>query len=179
MSLQNSNYSTPKGIRGEIITLLGDLHGDSLEHREVITQRLKGLDRQSAIIELRELLAHPEPNLRCDAAEALLLIDAPSTVGFVLPLLKDPVDFVRWNVCYWLSEYPNSQAVEPLTAVLLHDQDSNVRFMTAIALGVIGDIRAVPALKWANANDFGLDHEGDSVSNAAAQALKKIGSQDD
>jgi HEAT repeat protein len=58
--------------------------------------------------------------------------------------------------------------VDPLIQALLTDNHKDVRWYAAIALGKIGDIKAVESLRRA------LNDDCDCVRMAAAEALKRI-----
>ena len=68
----------------------------------------------------------------------------------------------------------DSEFIYPLIYLLENDPDNDVRFIAAVALGRIGDERAIPSLTRAKEKDFGVDYEGETVSSAADDALKQI-----
>ena len=136
---------------------------------------LKALTRSEAISGLIPLLSDPQPRQRAFAAEAMILLDARQTLEFVLPLLKDTDPDVRGTICFWLTEYGDQRAVEPLVQVLLNDPDVNVRTGAASALGASRDTRAVAALVKARDQDFEVDRQGYIVSSVAKDSLRDMG----
>lgn len=164
----------------EFQNILNDLHSGYAEKLDAAVLKLRTMDvplKQKAISEVKEFLSNPDPELRCDAIELLLLIDPPKTLDLVIPLLKDPVDFVRDCVCQELefNGYFDKNAVEPLIDRLLNDPDEDVRYRAAVLLGKIRDYRAKPALEWVVSNDKGVNYEGDSIAARAAWALGELG----
>jgi HEAT repeat protein len=124
--------------------------------------------------ELGGLLKGRDPDLRCDAAEALLRIDANQTLELVLPLLTDPISSVRWNTCGLLHDFGDQRAIPLLVAVLRNDPEADVRGMAAYALSEIGDPSALEALRQAAQSDDGTDYEGRRVCDAATDAIANI-----
>ncbi len=159
---------------GDIVEILSRFHSFEPGARENALAALKRLDLQYVMSVLGELVRNPDPDLRCDAAEALLRIDSAKALDLVIPLLTDSIESVRWNVCGLLHDFANWQAVPPLVRVLLHDPAGCVRMMAAWALGGIGDTLAIPALQEAVDSDPGTDHEGRSVRDTAMQAIQDI-----
>jgi HEAT repeat protein len=158
-----------------IAKLLQDLHGIRRQDRDLAIAQLKSLDRNLLINELARLVAAPEPLLRATVVEAMILVDVEQMLEYILPRLMDNDSEVRWTVCYWLMEFGDRRAVEPLTRVLLSDPDVIVRTQAATTLGASRDVRAIPALVWARTHDFDVDLHGHSVSYAAEMALRDMG----
>ena len=139
-------------------------------------ETLRKLDRRDVLAEIKTNMFNEDPEIRSLASELLLLLNEESEANEVISLLSDPVDFVRYNLIYYIIDYKYFPKiiVEPLINTLLRDPDSEVRILSAIALGRIGDLRAVPALQKAKDNDFATDYEGETVSNVATKAIKEI-----
>jgi HEAT repeat protein len=135
---------------------------------------LKAIDSQRVNFALQELLNGPDPDLRCDAAEALLRIDSEKNLDLIVPLLKDSIESVRWNTCGLLHDFGSSRAVPELIRVLLSDPESAVRGMAAWAIGAIGDESAIPVLRQVANTDNGTDRDGRRVSDFAMQAVDQI-----
>ena len=154
--------------------MLSRFHSFEPGARDDAMAALKGLDRQLVISTLQDLIRNPDPELRCDAAEALLRIDSEKTVDLIIPLLTDSTESVRWNTCGLLHDFGSMRAVPALVRVLLHDPEGSVRGMAAWALGAIGDSAAIPALRQATESDTGTDHEGRRVRDFAVQAIQEI-----
>jgi HEAT repeat protein len=162
-------------VSSQLARILAALHGDRRADRDNAIAELKSLDHTQAIHELAHLLRDPEPSQRSLAVEAMILLDAKRTLEYVLPLLMDNDPEVRWDVCYWLHEFGDQRAVEPLIRVLLNDPDVNVRTEAASVLGASRDPRAIPALMDARAHDFEKDRQGYIVSEEAKKSLRNMG----
>ncbi len=156
---------------------LAPLHRFEPGAREEAISTLRALDREAVIRELTGLLNDRDPESRCDASEALLLIDADQAIDRIPPLVTDPVSAVRWNTCGLLHDFGDRRAIPMLVQVLLGDPEGDVRLMAAYALGEIGDHTAVSALRQASQSDDGTDHEGRRVRDAAAEAAERIVAQ--
>ena len=160
--------------QAQVVNLLSNVFDGTFNKWDKTIAILRSRESKRTLPHLEDLLNGPDPDLRCNAAEALIALDPSSAVPKVLHLLRDEVTYVRFNLCIMLCDYPDSRAVESLIETLLHDPDSNTRYHAAVALGKIRDKRAVEALQWAEANDSGKDYEDDPVSRAARRALGKI-----
>jgi HEAT repeat protein len=182
MASNDVRPDTQKGsVDIEFQKLLNDLHSGHVEQFNAAVVKLRTIDdslKQEAISEIKEFLSNPDPERRCDAIELLLLIDPPKTLDLILPLLNDPIDFVRNCVCQELefNECYDKKVAEPLIDRLLNDTNNDVRYRAAVLLGKIGDDRAKPALIWVISNDKGVNYEGDPISARAAWALGELGS---
>lgn len=154
--------------------LLGGVCGSNKSERDKVVMALKALDRESTIGVLASMLNSPDAELRCDAAEALLRIDSSQTIGLVLPLLTDPDKVVRWNTCGLMHDFGDKRALQMLAKVLLSDPEGDVRHIAAYALGEIGDISVLPALRRAVEVDDGTDYRGDPVRDVATEAIENI-----
>lgn len=137
-------------------------------------EELRSLPRTPVLEMLTTLLTDPEREIRCDAVEAILRLGDPIGIDLVLPLLKDHDNVVRECVCGLLHEFGDERASAPLTELLLHDKDVNVRGLAAFALGAVGDRQAIDGLSWAQHHDRGIDRQGHSVRQAAMEAIKTI-----
>jgi HEAT repeat protein len=147
---------------------------------------IKGRDHNAIIAEMRDqggehlfplLLAYlgdPDPLVRSAICETLLRIDAHRAMEFVLPILFDADDYVRWHLCGCLSRFGDQTAVGPLIKVLKTDKDAKVRGTAAYALGGICSPAAIPALVSAMESDHEYDCLGHSASSCAATALDEI-----
>ncbi len=142
-------------------------------------------DRDRAVVEMRaegasRLLPQLIPltgddlETRCQACEAILLVDSEHGTERVLPLLSDPDDRVRWYACWCLCGRGDERATTPLMAVLKSDQDPNVRGLAAMALGRIGGPAVIPAFLSTMASDHEVNENGHTPSHCAAMALDDI-----
>jgi HEAT repeat protein len=161
-----------------VASLLTEFHNFEPGAREKAIATLMALDRKAAIRELRRLLKGRDPDLRCDAAEALLRIDANRTIDYVVPLLTDPDSAVRWSTCGLLHDFGDKRAVPLLVQVLRNDSEAEVRLMAAFALSEIGDCSALSALQQASQLDDGADGEGRRVRDIATEAIQSISARE-
>ncbi len=125
---------------------------------------------------LAQYLADSDEYISTYALDAMFRLDPVRATEYALPLLPNP-DW-QFAICYLITKCGGAeQVVEPLTEVLLSAEDADTRFMAAHALEQIGNARALPALKHARDYDQGCDHDGCSVSEAAAEAISTITSR--
>jgi hypothetical protein len=87
----------------------------------------------------------------------------------LLKLLVFPRENVRIGAIEALGDIKSPRSVEPLLQTLANDKSNEVRWVAALALGEIGDIRAIPALVRA------LSEEDRYVRYGSAKALEQIG----
>ncbi|MDI9633292.1 MAG: HEAT repeat domain-containing protein [Methanolinea sp.] len=117
---------------------------------------------------LLSALGHPDPAVQYAAAEALGELGEPSAVpALVEALAGDRHPGVRWEAAEALARI-GAPAVDALVGIL-HHPDEDVRWKAAIALGEIGDERAIPPL---------IELLGDPdrfVQSRAAYALGEFG----
>jgi len=95
--------------------------------------------------------------------------------------LDHPDVRTRMNACRALGELGSRQAVEPLMAMLLEFEDNAVRILAAVALGRIGDPKALRALELTPATNNTHDMYGEvssSFASAASKLRSKLGSAD-
>lgn len=153
---------------------LEKLHAFDVDELYAAMDELRSLPKGQVIEGLTELLVDVDGNIRCDAAEALVRVDSLTGVDLIVPLLGDRSPGVRRHICGLLHDFGDQRAVEPLTKVLLNDEDSSVRFFAAYALEGVGDHRALDALHWVEQHDKGTNREGYPVSRMAAEAIESI-----
>lgn len=124
---------------------------------------------------LRELMREDvDPVIVSRALDALLKLEQFDKVQYLIGLLGEPS--VQWRLiaCRHLSRFQDKRAVKKLTAVVLDDDDADVRCCAAEALAAVGDETAIDALEYVRAHDDGLDYEGRSVSKMARYAIEGI-----
>lgn len=90
-------------------------------------------------------LAHPDPDVRKNAFQAVRYLYEPDTVPLLIQALQQPTPQARRYAAQLLSEQQDPQAADALLAAL-QDGDAEVREFAAIALGYLPDLRAVDAL---------------------------------
>jgi len=162
-----------------ILSLLNDLHSGEPEKLDAAINKLKELyvnEGVRIIDQLSLVLHHIDPERRCDAIELLVIISPEKSIEKVLPLLNDPVDFVRNCVCQEIdfNDCDEPILIEPLINALLSDPVSDIRYWAAKLLGKIGDSKARKALEYAKENDKEVNFEGDKVSDRAAWAIEQL-----
>jgi HEAT repeat protein len=138
------------------------------------------LDLDTAILQerLSEIVQdETDPEILAYIAEILLERDYESGIALVLPLLGTEEAHLRRHICGLLSNYSDSNTVEPLIQRLQTDTSADVRVIAAFALGKIQDERALPALLVAQEQDFDIDFEGTPVNEEARRAIISIQSK--
>jgi hypothetical protein len=155
------------------VQFLRSLHIEDENTRLQVVEKIRGLNKEEVDILVNQL-RNSDGEVRCDAATALLIIDNHKYMESILPLLEDPLDYVRWDVAGLLHDFGDEAAIESLIKVILKDTDDDVRHNACFALSAIGDARALPALRHVLVNDKGEDYEGRRVSDMAKEAIESI-----
>ena len=161
---------------------------DVEERREAVT-RLGAMRRPESSRAAAAALKDPAAIVRATAAHAVLSLDGDEAAALILPLLKDRDEFARREAAYSLGLTRSGAGVEALVAAVESDKKPSVRGAAAVALGQIGDTRAVAVLSAAltrrlPASGFfkrvrrAKAEEDEFVRRAAAVALGQIGSRD-
>jgi len=137
--------------------------------QDLAMQCLIKLNKPKTVQLLIPLLRSEEPSLRNAAKEVI------SNIGYVASdliteLLKDEDDDIRIAACDILGALRLDETVESLIRAL-NDPNSNVRSNAAVALGMIGDAKAVGPL-------VGLFKDNEWVRFCAIEALGKIGASE-
>jgi HEAT repeat protein len=134
-------------------------------------------------------LRDSEISVRVAATHAVLALPADEAAALIIPLLGDrKSEFVRREAAYALGETRSPVAIEPLLTALARDKEAGVRGAAAVALGQIGDARAVTALSAALDRRVpgsgllkritrGTTEENEFVRRAVAEALGRIGNR--
>lgn len=126
------------------------LRSESIEERIDATLRLGALSRPDASRAAATALGDSSPRVRATAVKALRALPAAETSGLLLSLLNDRDEFVRQQTAYTLGEANNATTAESVVTALLAkletDKSAGVRGAAAVALGQIGDKRAVAEL---------------------------------
>jgi HEAT repeat protein len=145
------------------ISLFDQLKNALTSGKDIVKMKASGNVRG-----LIRLLNHRNPDVQYEAAEALGEIrDASAVCPLVAILTGDSLSGVRWKAAEALSRI-GILAVDPLI-VALKNPDDDVRWKVAMALGEIGDPRAIGPL-------IGLLADSDRfVKSRAALALGMIG----
>jgi HEAT repeat protein len=117
---------------------------------------------------LIRLLDHDKHNIQWRAADALGTL-GEMACDPLLKLLVFPRENVRIGAIEALGDIKSPRSVEPLIQTLAKDKSNEVRWVAALALGEIGESRAIPALVRA------LNEEDRYVRFGSAKALEQIG----
>lgn len=152
--------------------LLKQLLDRNIPH--VIKERLINSNHDIVCDSLNQLLIDEDLDIRDLTLMAFLQIDTSLAVKRISSLIEDPIDSWRWRICAVLGQFGNSTSVMPLIKVLLNDSSQDVRFMAAMALESIGDIRAISSLRQVVHTDRGTDYEGRQISEMAKEAINAI-----
>jgi HEAT repeat protein len=116
---------------------------------------------------LIRMLNHGNPEIQWRAADALGSMGAPGCLPLIR-LLTYPRVNVRIGAIEALGAIKDHRAVDPLLVTLSHDTSNEVRWVAAIALGSIGDLRVIPHLEDA------LQDDDRYVRYGAAKALEEL-----
>lgn len=84
--------------------------------------------------------------VRTTAAFSVIYLPSDEAAQVLLPLLADKSILVRKETAYALGKTRNQLAVQPLLQTLQTDKELEVKMSAVIALGEIGDIRAINEL---------------------------------
>ena len=162
---QNRLGSTDVEERRDAVTRLSALH-----HPEASRAALAGLKDSSAIV-------------RVTAASAVLFLPSEESAAALLPLLNDRIEFVRQETAYALGKTRSRTAIAPLVELLTQEKKDGVRAAIVVALGDIGDEKAVVTLAQILRPELGVGsnkrkkNENVLVLRAAAHSLGQIGSR--
>lgn len=126
------------------------LGSQSVEDRIDAALRLGALSRPDASRAVVVALKDSSPRVRATAVKALRALPAAETSALLLDSLSDRDEFVRQQTAYALGEANSGAMAETVVTALLAkletDKSAGVRGAAAVALGQIGDRRAVAAL---------------------------------
>jgi HEAT repeat protein len=143
----------------------------SLHVRKQAAYALGELRASETTPSLITALRDKNAEVRGAAAFALGQCEDESAIEPLIAALKDKADFVRAQAARALGLRAASQAVAALTIILSSDKDNEVKRQSALALGLIGDGAALPALREAAQSSDPL------LSEAAMEAIRMITSK--
>ncbi|MDD1696072.1 MAG: HEAT repeat domain-containing protein [Methanoregula sp.] len=129
---------------------------------------IEGMKQAGDVRGLIRHLDHDNDDLQWSAADALGSL-GEIAVEPLLKILSYHKMHVRIGVIEALSEIKSTRSVDPLIQTLMTDEDHEVRWVAALALGEIGDNRALPSLV------FSLRDKDRYVRYGSAKALEKMG----
>ena len=151
------------------------------EERRDALMRLGSMRRAEASRAALPGLSDASPLVRAVAAKAILSIGPDESAAALLPLASDKDEFVRREVAYALGLSKSRNATDTLIKLLLNDKEDGVRAAAAVALGDIGDERAVVALAGVLAPTLGQAQKKREknvfVLRSAAKSLGQIKSR--
>ena len=124
---------------------------------------------------LRTLKKGPRPFNRAAAAYAMQMVSSQKTILALELAVRNKSEHarVRGEAAEALAHRHRKQSHEVLLAGL-RDPSTDVRFWCTFALGVMGELRAVPLLRDLAANDKRVVKGFYSVSKEAADAIENI-----
>lgn len=121
------------------------LSGDSEQKRTALAEIRNLRTEQASRIGVQSLRDKDEI-VRATAASSVVFLPKDEAAAALLPLLDDKKPFVRREAAYALGRVRSSSAVQRLAVTMTRDRDLEVRSAAAVALGGIGDQRALDAL---------------------------------
>jgi HEAT repeat protein len=133
---------------------------------------------EKTIKPLIELLQEPKDHTRYYAISTLRGLKAESAYDAIVNVLNNDASFwVKQEVVYTLGKLGNLNAVDVLIQSFPNQIDV-VRFAIALALGWLGDRKALPFLQYVAQYDLGSIRDGDeTVSESALSAIRQIEQQ--
>lgn len=123
---------------------------------------------------LIEFLSHSNAVIRGHAAWVLLLLNAQTYLPHILPLLADPVPYVRQMLIEKLHDFGDERAVEAVCQMAFNDPESHLRYLAYVELGKIGTGGIIPVLERAVLSEQGMNAEGIPVKAMAKTAIRQI-----
>ncbi|HEX8147522.1 MAG TPA: HEAT repeat domain-containing protein [Pyrinomonadaceae bacterium] len=176
-------------LQQEIKVQTARLSSSDAEERRDAVMRLGAMRRPEASRAAAAALNDPAEIVRATAARAILALPAQEVADRLALLLGDKKEFVRREVAYALGETRDYAAYASLKLAVFYDKEASVRGAAAVAIGRIGDARAVPVLSMVlnrRLPGTGLvsrvtrakSEENEFVRRAAAEALGRIGSRE-
>lgn len=130
---------------------------------------------QQVVPVLKGILRNPpDAYAESRAFDALLKLEEFDRVAFLIQFLDESNVDWRMVCCRRLGKINDSRAIQKLMDVVRNDEDPDVRYIAAEALGLNGGEVALRILQYVAAHDQGKDYEGFSVASAATQAIAQI-----
>jgi hypothetical protein len=129
---------------------------------------IEGMKQAGDVRGLIQHLDHNNDDLQWRAADALGSL-GEIALDPLLKILSYHKMHVRIGAIEALSEIKSPRSVDPIIKTLMTDEDHEVRWVAALALGEIGDARAIPSLL------SSLRDKDRYVRYGSAKALEKMG----
>jgi HEAT repeat protein len=133
-------------LQHEIRVQTARLSSADAEERRDAVMRLGAMARPEGSRAASAALGDAAPIVRATAARAVLSLPPGEAATLILPLLRDRDEFARREAAYALGLARSPVAVDALVAAVETDKQASVRGAAAVALGQIGDARAVRSL---------------------------------
>jgi HEAT repeat protein len=179
----------PTPLQREIKVQTERLSSADVEERRDAVTRLGAIARPESSRAAAAALKDSSAIVRATAARAVLSLGGSEAATLILPLLGDRDEFVRREAAYALGLARSAVAVPGLISAVGADKKPSVRGAAAVALGQIGDARAVAALSGALSRRIPASgffsrvsrrkaEEDEFVLRASAVALGQIGSRE-
>ena len=157
-----------KGDKRALKPLINYLKSDN-PRRDFAARALGGIKDEKAVDFLIKALEDKDKWVRSEAIEALGKIGNKKAVDVLIKALDEEDKWIRERAVRALGEIGDKRAVMPIASVLLeHKFNDKLRVDAAYALGLIGDARALEALKKSSKG------HAYSVIETAERAIKKI-----
>lgn len=113
--------------------------------------------------------------LQSKAFQAILSLDEVDKANFLI-MFFDQTTTWGWKCvcCRAMAKYQDQRVLSKLCTILFEDEDPDVRYVAAEALGENGDVSVVACLEHAVVHDKGQDWEGFAIAKAAQSSLEQI-----
>ena len=129
---------------------------------------IKGMKEAHDINGLISLLDHGNFDIQWHAADALGTMGTDATLSLIQILNHRSIN-IRLGAIEALGAIKDTRAIDPLATILGSEENSEVRWAAALALGEVGDLKGVPHLL------KGLRDEDRYVRYGSAKALEQLG----
>jgi HEAT repeat protein len=129
---------------------------------------------ENSVEMLEALLRDASPQVRCNAAEALIRVEGEQGIPKLLFLLEDSEPLVRWFVSGILYSWGNASFLERFMDSALHDEDANVRSVAILGLGKFGTLETIPLLEEIRTKDTGVDDYDWKLSDVALYEIASL-----
>lgn len=176
-------------LQHEVRVQTARLTSAEVEERRDAVVRLGAMARPEGSRAAAAALGDTAAIVRATAARAVLSLAPGEAATLILPLLRDRDEFVRREAAYALGLTRSPIGLDALAAAVEADKQPSVRGASAVALGQLGDARAVPTLAAALTRRLQAPgffnrlrrrkvEEDEFVRRAAAVSLGQIGSRE-
>jgi len=138
-----SGFRSDEAQREYLAAVVADIRQEENWRRQSALTRSLGLQGESGIASLLELLGDPDPELREFAA--ITLSEFPSERAFdaLVVAVRDPEEDVRWRSSAALGVLGMPEAVDPLSP-LLGDSAGHIRIGALQSLAALGAMEVLP-----------------------------------